>query len=94
MVLAIGQLATCIRSCIRRNEPKSYLAQANVQSLILSQAMLVMLEVWSPPKVLGLIDNMRKTLDFQSLLGERVERHGTLILMMWHQEGSGITRNI
>ena len=47
--------------------------------------MLVMLVVWSPPKVLGLINNMGKTLDFQILLADRVGRHGTLGLMMWHQ---------
>ena len=44
--------------------------------------MLVVLAVRSPPKVLGLIDNMSETLNFQTLLAERVGRHGTLILMM------------
>ena len=71
MVIARGQLATSIRSCIRRNGPKQYLIQVQVHSLILSQAMLVMFAVWPPPKVLSLADNMSETLDFKTLPAKR-----------------------
>ena len=56
--------------------------------------MLVILAVWPPPKVLGLIGNMSNTLDIQMLLADRVGRHGTIVLMMWHSEGGGTMRNI
>ena len=39
-------------------------------------------------------NNMSETLDFQTLLAEREEKCGTLILMMWYPEGGGTMRNI
>ena len=56
--------------------------------------MLVMLAVWSPPKVLGLINNYSVTLNFQTLSAVRVGKHSTNILTMWHPEGGMTMGNV